>query len=155
MISLRNKSIIANTKTNHLRNNISCSIVKRIMKSVKCILRKASPHCVVDRYFTNMIFHLSYDNASENSLLSIFSFHYITTGAIYFMFHSLCFDFIKSNQGKFISFYRYAIEQQNSNKTLFQRRKASDVGDKNINSLCCAFHKWFLFMWHNKNARDR
>lgn len=157
LLSLRNKSIIANTKTNHLRNNISCSIVKRIMKSVKCILRKAPSIVMLDRYFTNMIFHLSYDNASESSSpFILLSFRYITTGAIYFMFHTLCFDFIKSNQGKFISFYHYAIEQHDSNKTLFQRRKASDVGDKNKNIPCVVSSTSdFFFMWHNKSARDR
>lgn len=62
-------------------------------------------------------------------------------------------DFIKSNQEKFISFYRYAIEHD-SNKTFFSfryspflwkreaprrgGRKASDGWDKNINFGFCA-----------------
>lgn len=107
-----------------------------IIESVKSLFRhKASIHCA-DGYFTNTIFHLSYDNACrrrqrKRSLL--LSSHYIIAPrAIYFMLHTqlLCFDFIKSNQEKFISFYRFAIEHD-SNKTFSFRRKASDGGDKN------------------------
>lgn len=64
----------------------------------------------------------------------LLSSHYIIRlpRVIYFMLRTqlLCFDFIKSNQEKFISFYRFAIEHD-SNKTFSFRRKASDGGDKN------------------------
>lgn len=75
-----------------------------------------------------MIHHPSYDNVLEKCF-SPFARPHI----LYFMFHALYafLDFIKSNQEKFISFYRYAIEHD-SNKTLFLGRKASDGGDKNI-----------------------
>lgn len=72
----------------------------------------------------------------------LLSSHYIIAPrAIYFMLHTqlLCFDFIKSNQEKFISFYRFAIEHD-SNKTFSSDGKRLMVEIRIRNSVSfCAF----------------
>lgn len=138
-ISAHNKSIIRDgqQRANHLRNNISSFspsqwwsglAASRIITSVKwiclCFRRPkgnfSNPIVLIDILQIRFSIYHATDDGLEffvrlfHRRLGVF-FSCAFSRLTYFMLPIL--DFIKSNQEKFISFYRYAIEHD-SNKTL-------------------------------------